>query len=136
MRCDHNQFDGSVFNQAIISLISNFPAEHHKVEFGTVGQTFECYQSSKVPHQVAQYKTIHTADIVHAIIWPCLGTDVTVFIPESSSEVSQSTVSVQFHVSSGGFFSSQRSNQNSVFSRERQTESSDWPSIKSKQRLI
>ena len=53
---------------------TNLKAEHHKVEFGTIGQTFECYQSRLKPYQVAQEKIISTAAIVHAILWPSLGT--------------------------------------------------------------
>jgi len=55
------------------ATIINLMAEHHKVEFGTIGQTFECYQSRLKPYQVAQEKIISTAAIVHAILWPSLG---------------------------------------------------------------
>ena len=67
--------------------------DYYKLEHGTVGLTFPCYQSSLAPGQVTQHKgsylmimihklwfvrnirylAISTAHIIHAVFWPALG---------------------------------------------------------------
>ena len=51
----------------------NFEAEHFKLEYGTAGVTFPCYQSSLNPRHVTRSKSIRTSDMVHAILWPSIG---------------------------------------------------------------
>ena len=51
----------------------NFEAEHFKLEYGTAGLTFPCYQSSLNPRHVTRSKSIRTSDMVHAILWPSIG---------------------------------------------------------------
>ena len=51
----------------------NFEAEMFKLEFGTIGRTFSCYQSTENPRFVTMNKSITTGDIVHAILWPSIG---------------------------------------------------------------
>ena len=56
------------------ATIINHRVEYHKISYGTVGLTFPCFQSKKDPKQVALSKSIQTSQMVHAVIWPVLGT--------------------------------------------------------------